>query len=182
MMSKWLKNISNFNDTSDYLPILTSALIVDMAVIFACVLRYINIKSLNDWYNKFGLSAVLADVLSIVIGVILSRVLYPFVFGENNYSLVKFAGLSVVIQFTHDLLFYTFFKNVPRNKSAMLDVFQDYAKEVGGKILFADATMMVSTILLASILATWKTNYVIITAIIACYILPYFLYSLPTKK
>jgi len=58
-----LENMSNFDKISDYLPIITSALIIDMIIILRVVLGYINVKSLNDWYNKFGFLAVLADVL-----------------------------------------------------------------------------------------------------------------------
>jgi hypothetical protein len=58
-------------------------------------------------------------------------------------------------------------------------VFKDYGKEVGGAILLADSTMMVSTILLGSFLATLSTNSVIIVLIVSAYILPYLLYSIP---
>ena len=75
-----MKNIIQFNNISDYLPIITAALIVDMIVLSRVVSGYINIKSLNQWYNKFGLFAIIADVLSIVIGIILARFIYPFIF------------------------------------------------------------------------------------------------------
>jgi len=171
-----LKNLSNFNNTNDYLPIITSALIVDMFILFRMVFGYINIKSLDNWYNKFGLLAVIADVLSIVIGIIISRFLYPSIFKE--YSLFFFLILICIVQVIHDLSFALFFNMIPRGKSDILDVFKDYAKEVGVTILFADAAMMVSTIILASYIATFKTNHIIIMFIVSLYILPYILYSI----
>lgn len=171
-----LQNISKFNNTSDYLPIITGALIVDMFIIFRMVIGLINIKSLETWYNKFGLLAVVADVLSIVIGIIMSRFLYSLLFKE--YSLMTFLLLTCAVQLTHDLLFAWFFNSIPRNKSIILDVFKDYAKEVGVQILFVDALMMISTILIGSYLATWNINSQIITFIVALYILPYLLYSI----
>ena len=86
--------------------------------------------------------------------------------------------LTCLVQVTHDLSFAAFFNSIPRNKSAILDVFKDYGKEVGGTILFVDAIMMISTILIASYLATFQTNYIIIILILSLYILPYLLYSI----
>jgi uncharacterized protein YacL len=170
----WFKNISHFNDTRDYLPILTAALIVDMIVLLRMVAGYIHIKSLTQWYNKFGFMAVVADVLSIVIGVILARALYSLLFKE--YSWIGFLALTCLIQLTHDLLFARFFYSVPRHKNRMLDVFKDYGNEVGVQILFVDALMMISTVLLGSFLATCSTNTNIIVLIVCMYILPYLLF------
>ena len=91
-----LENISQFKNTNDYLPIITAALIVDMAIIIRIVFGSIHIKSLNNWYNKFGVLAVAADVLSIVIGIIMSRFLYPFFF--KTYSLMSFIMLTCIVQ------------------------------------------------------------------------------------
>ena len=171
-----LKNLSNFNNVSDYLPIIAAALIVDMVILFRIDLGYINIKSLNAWYNKFGLLAVIADVLSIVIGIIIARFLYPVIFSQ--YSLIMFLLLTCMVQITHDVSFALLFNSIPRNKSQILDVFKDYGKEVGIAILMVDSIMMVSTILLGSYLASLQTNSVIVIFIISLYILPYLLYSI----
>ena len=72
MFSLQLKNISDFKNVNDYLPIITSALIVDMAILLQIIFGYIKIDSLNNWYKKFGFLAIIADVLSIVIGIIIS--------------------------------------------------------------------------------------------------------------
>jgi hypothetical protein len=174
-----LENISVFTKTHDYLPIITSALIVDMAVLLLIIFGFINIKSLNKWYNEFGFMAVVADVFSIVIGIIISRFLYSFIFKE--YSLIKFLALTCAVQVTHDLIFAKIFYSVPRNKSRILDVFKDYANEGGFQILFADASMMIATILLASFISTLDVNIQIIISIVAFYILPYLLYSLSSS-
>jgi hypothetical protein len=171
-----LKNLSNFNNVNDYLPILTAALMVDMFILIRMASGSLKIHSLTKWYKEFGLSAVLADVLSIVIGIILTRFLYPLFFKE--YSLFFFLLLTCGIQITHDLSFAVLFNSIPRNKSVILDVFKDYAKEVGITILLADALMMISTILLASFIATYSTNSILILLIVALYILPYLLYSI----
>ena len=102
-----MDTISHFNNTNDYLPILTAALLVDMVVLVRVVFGSIRIKSLNQWYNQFGVLAVVADVLSIVLGIILARFLFPFFF--KTYSLLPFLLLTCVVQLLHDISFYFFF-------------------------------------------------------------------------
>jgi len=170
------ENIAHFKNTDDYLPILIAALLVDMVVLVRVALGSIQYKSLTYWYKKFGLLAVVADVLGIVIGLILARFLYPFFF--NTYSLLPFLLLTCAVQLLHDISFYFFFTSVPRNVSAILDVFKDYAKEVGGLILLVDGLMMISTVLIAIYLKSLSLNSNIIILIVSMYILPYLLYSI----
>jgi hypothetical protein len=170
------KNISNFNNLNDYLPILVSALMVDLFVISRIVFGYINIKSLNNWYNKFGFLAVLADVLSIVLVIILARFIYSSLF--SKYSIILFIILACLIQIIHDLCFAYFFNIIPRNKSLILDVFKDYGNEVGLKILFVDSLMIIGTILLASYISLLNINIQIIITLLSLYLLPYLLYSI----
>lgn len=171
-----MNNINIFNNINDYLPILNGAILTDMSVLLLVIFGFIKSKSLKKWYNLFNLSAFIADVLSIVIGVIISRYLYPLIF--DKYDLVNFLFLTVVVQLTHDLLFSKFFYSIPRGNSVMLDVFKDYGNEVGAKILLADAIMMISTIILGGIFASYSTNFNIILIISLMYISQYLLYSI----
>jgi hypothetical protein len=176
----YLANVSVFSHTGDYLPILTAALIVDMAVISMAIGGAIRMKSLNQWYTQFGFLAVVADVLSIVIGIVIARYLYTTFWASaagGSYSIIAFLALTCVVQLIHDVLFAAFFTGVPRGRSQMLDVFKDYAREGGWSILAADSCMMISTVLLASLFAGWSTNATAVVLIVACYILPYLVYS-----
>ena len=170
------KSISDFNNTSDYLSILNGALITDLCVIFLLIFGFIKSKVLIEWYRKYNLSAVIADVLIIVIGIIMARFAYPYVFGEK-FSLIKFIGLAVVIQILHDILFYYMFKLVPRGKNMMLDTFKDYANEVGFKAVLSDSLMIISTCLLSSYFVSLNLNTNIIILILSVYILPYAVYN-----
>uniref|UniRef100_A0A6C0JG20 Uncharacterized protein n=1 Tax=viral metagenome TaxID=1070528 RepID=A0A6C0JG20_9ZZZZ len=170
------KDISNFSNTADYLPILNGAIITDLVVILRLILGQIRKGTLTEWYKKYRMGGVMADVLSIVIGVIITRYIYSYVFAK--FSIFTFAGLAVVVQVIHDLLFAVFFNSIPRGQSEILDTFKDYAKEFGYVILLADAGMMILTIFIASILSGLSLNTNIITLIISLYIVPYFLYSI----
>jgi hypothetical protein len=170
-----LANISKFNNTHDYLPIISGAIITDLIVIFRLNTGGIQSNVLKEWYNKYGLSGVLSDVCSIAIGVIITRAVYSYF--VKDYSIFTFILLAIVIQITHDLLFMKLFQNIPRGASRIMDTFKDYANELGAVILLADASMIVSTILLASILASFNQNTNIIVFIVSLYLIPYFLCS-----
>jgi hypothetical protein len=171
----YMGNISNFKNVSDYLPILNSVIITDIFVILLLISGFIKSKVLQNWYRRLTLSAVIADVLIIVIGIILTRFFYPYIFSQ--YSLPKFLLLAVLIQITHDILFYLFCTSVKRGKSQILDIFKDYGKEKGSRAIVADSLMMISSILIASYLKGKTLNSNIIILIISIYLVPYMVYT-----
>jgi hypothetical protein len=95
----------------------------------------------------------------------------------SQFSIFNFIALALVVQFVHDMLFYAFFKSVPRGMNRMLDTFKDYASEVSYKAVFADGGMMIMAALVASYLAGSTLNANIIVLIVLLYLLPYLLYN-----
>lgn len=170
-----LTDISQFSKTSDYLSIFTGTLIADLVIIFIFSYTMFQSNMLMVWYEKYGLSAVIADVFIIVIGFILARLLYPRFFKKWNFW--KFVGLLLVIQIIHDLLFATFFTSVPRKMNRMLDVFKDYAKENSFKAILGDSVVTFLAALFASLLAGTSFHTQVITLILSIYLLPYLLYA-----
>jgi uncharacterized protein YacL len=169
-------DITVFRKAVDYLPLINGAINTDLIVIMRVVLGQIKSKTLKEWYKKYGLAGVLADVLSITIGVIIVQLIYPLLF--SNFNIFIFAILAVIVQVVHDLLFAQFFNWIPRGKSEILDTFKDYAKELGPVILLADAAMMVTTVFLTSFFASFNEKMNTIFLIINLYLVPYFLYSI----
>jgi hypothetical protein len=169
------KNISDFNNVSDYLPLFNGVLITDLIVILLLNLSFIQSKVLKKWYNDYNLSAVIADVLIILIGLIITRKIYFSIFKE--FDLIKFIILSVIVQITHDILFYLFFSFVPKGSNRMLDTFKEYANEASYKAIIADSCMMISSCLISTYLVNQNLNINIIITIIAMYLLPYFIYN-----
>jgi hypothetical protein len=165
------KDISTFNNVSDYLPILNGCINADLIIIFLLYHGVFKSYYLKKWYKKYQLSAVIADVLILVIGIIIARYLYKYFFGAFN--IWKFTGLAVIIQIIHDILFYLFFKTVPRGYNSMLDFFKDYANEVGGGAILGDSFMMILSCLLSSHFATYTLNSNIILLIFLVYFVPY---------
>ena len=170
-----LKNIADFNNISDYLPLFNSVLITDLFVIFLLNTKVIQSHVLRQWYSQYNLSAVIADVLIILIVLIITRAIYYYVF--ESFSILKFIGLAVILQITHDILFYFLFTNIPRGVNKMIDTFKDYAKEASYKAILADSGMMIMASLIAYYLVNQNTNTNIIVLIVSLYLLPYLLYN-----
>jgi uncharacterized protein YacL len=166
------KDISNFTNLNDYLPILNGSLNADLIIIFLLYHDLFKSKLLRKWYKKYQLSAVIADVLILVIGIILARFFYKYFFLEG-FNIWKFTGLAVIIQIIHDILFYWVFKSLPRGYNAMLDFFKDYAREVGVGAILGDSFMMILACLLSSYFATYSLNANIILLVISLYFVPY---------
>jgi hypothetical protein len=165
------RDISNFNNISDYLPILNGCINADLIIIFLLYNGVFKSYYLKKWYKKYQLSAVIADVLILVIGIIIARYLYKYLFGAFN--IWKFTGLAVAIQIIHDILFYWLFKSIPVGYNAMLDFFKEYANEVGINAILGDSFMMVISCLLSSYFATYSINTNIIILIVSLYFIPY---------
>jgi len=170
-----MKNIADFKNTSDYLPLLNAVLITDLFVILLLNIKVIKSKVLRQWYSQYNLSAVIADVLIILIGLIITRFIYYYIF--ETFSIVKFIILAVIVQVTHDILFYVFFTNIPRGFNRMLDTFKDYANDVSYEAILADSGMMIMSCLIAFYLVNKNLNINIIVLILVLYLLPYFLYN-----
>uniref|UniRef100_A0A6C0E2F4 Uncharacterized protein n=1 Tax=viral metagenome TaxID=1070528 RepID=A0A6C0E2F4_9ZZZZ len=170
-----LKNIGNFNNTNDYLPLFNAVLITDLFVILLLRTSVIKSQVLNKWYSQYNLSAVIADVLIILIGLIIARAIYYYIF--DKFSLFKFMVIAVIVQIIHDILFYVLFTSTPRGVNKMLDTFKDYANETSYKAILADSGMMIMSCLLASYLVNRNTNTNIIVLISSLYLLPYLLYK-----
>jgi hypothetical protein len=170
-----MANIGNFNRVQDYLPLFTAVLITDIVVMLLLNAGAIPSKVLRQWYSKYTLSAVMADVLIIFLVLILTRAVYGYLF--DTFSLARFILLAVAIQILHDVSFYVLFTNIPRGSNQMMDTFKDYAREASYKAIVADSGMMILSCLIASYLVNQSLNTNIIVLACFLYVLPYVLYN-----
>lgn len=176
-------DIGNYKNTSDILLLLIAVLVVDVIVIFMVrFLPEVFGQNLNRWYDLFGLNAVLADVLIIVLGFVIARYVYTLYvkpkYGEGKWSPLMFTGVAVAIQLIHDLgFYYGIIQQVPRGQNMMIDVFKDYATTGGAKILFGDALLMIASSAVAMILKSQPMHIVSGVGLLTSYALPYILYT-----
>ncbi len=174
-----LSDISEVSEVSDWWFILLGILLVDVIVIllsrhFPEILG----RNLNIWYDKFGLNAVLADVLIIAIGFAIARYIYTwYIKPQIGWNPLWFVGLLLVVQLIHDILFYVgVILPIPRGLNTMMDVFKDYSK-AGGKILAGDAGMMIGSALFAMWLKAAPADVTASVGLLTAYTLPYSLYT-----
>jgi uncharacterized protein YacL len=153
-----------------------AVLSLDTLVLFTA--RYFGVggKSLNNWYDRFGLVAVLSDVTIIMIGFMIADFLYPHL--TEKFSLSLFLLLVVIVQAIHDILFYLFvIKPFPRGHNELMDVFQDYAKENGGKIIVGDAGLMLGSAVFMAVYQSLSPKAASALATFTVYCLTYILYT-----
>lgn len=167
-------DISNFSDTSDYLPLLNGILFTEVTIISLALTKVINAKGLVYWYKKYGIFAIMTDVLILMIGAILTRFFYPFVF--STFHILAFILLGVSIQTMHDILFYYFFITVPRGINKMLDSFKDYASEVKGKAILGNNVTIIFSLLFGSMMKVYSLNMNIVSLVFNLYLYPYTMY------
>jgi len=159
---------------------MSAAIIVDTIGLF--LTRYapskpvFGVKYLNEWYDKFGILAVAADVLSLMIGIGFARYIYTSAGFKG--SLFFFLLTVILFQLCHDLFFFlAVIAPMSRGQNEMIDVFKDYASENGGKILGADALLMISVALGSMILKGLSAHSNVMTLIITLYSLCFILFT-----
>jgi len=161
-----------------YLPVLNAALITDLLVMMMVMIGSQDKSAIRRWYREFTLSAVIADVLIMMLGIMIARFLYPMLLGSKTHSFVYFLILVVFVQIVHDLLFNLLATSIPRGRSKIMDYFKDYAKENGAWILLVDALMMISTALITTVLIHRSLDTNIILLVVGIYLVPYLIYSM----
>jgi len=153
------------------LDILSAVAVVDFATIVLS--KFFNLgKSLNKWYEKFGMTAVLSDCLIIVLGILLALLIEP------KSGWFQLMIMAVAIQIFHDAWFYfAVIVPIPSGHNEMIDLFKEYANENSYGIIIADTAMVVSTVLLAEYLSKFHESVVVFTGLLATYALTYIIYT-----
>lgn len=170
-----VKPTVNFDNKFEYLPIITANIYADLFIIFVTFARvYYKILTLEDWYKKYRLSAMIADILIGVLYILLGRYLVYTL--KLNVGLTVFAFLCVVIQVIFDFLFYLFFTLAPLGSNNMLDFFKGYAKEVGVNALFGDSVLVILAVVISGLLNARSFDTNIVFLILSIYLTPYFIY------
>ncbi len=168
--------LHNFYDISSYLPILNGSILADLVILsIVYYTPYFDSFYLKKWYEKYRLSAVIADVLILVIGFILTRMVFTYL--GWSWNIYLFLATILIIQIIHDVLFYLFFMSVPKGMNNMLDVFKEYAKESGARAILGDSFMIIITVLFSYFFYFQSLNINIISLIVLVYLIPYIIYT-----
>jgi len=150
-----LSDIRNYVDTNTLLPILVGASVTDTIGLF--IWRYTADKDgpINKWYNIYGIVAYIIDILSIIIGIVLTQLITTAIGGPWNP--VMFCAVAVAVQMFHDTFFgKVVLDNFPKNKNSIMDLLKEYADKSGSGILIVDAIYMIVASLIAMVLFKQK--------------------------
>ena len=170
-----LKPTINYNNKFEYIPIITANIYADLFIIFITFSKiYIKIKSLEGWYKKYRLSAMIADILIGVLYILLGR--YLVYKSGLQIGLTAFAAICVFIQIIFDFLFYIFFTIVPKGSNDMLDFFKGYSKEAGASALLGDSFLVIMAVIISALLNQTSYDTNIVFLIMSIYLTPYFIY------
>jgi len=170
-----VKPTINYANKFEYIPILTANIYADLFIIFITFAGfYYKSLTLENWYKKYRLSAMIADILIGVLYILLAR--YLVYATKMNVGLTLFALICVVIQIIFDFLFYLLFTIAPLGSNNMLDFFKGYIKEVGVNALFGDSVLVILAVVISALLNARSFDTNIVFLILSIYLTPYFIY------
>ena len=141
--------------------------------------------AINRWYDNLGWSAVILDVLSFLIGFYIAKFIYEYLviqkYINSDYELYKYLGLVLLVQITHDFLFYLFvIKPYPNNKNRVIDEFKSYAERVKTGAVIGDSFMyLLATPLLYLYIQKNNINTNTFISILCFYLIGYLIYQKP---
>ena len=173
-----LKPVANYKNSFEYLPLLTSNLYADLLIIFITFSGILGAgkswKVLANWYKKYRLSAMIADILIGVLYLMAARYVdYTY---NLKLDLFKFGVLAVGIQLIFDFLFYLMFNAVPLGKNHMLDMFKSWAKYAKLDALWGDSILVLVGVILSAFLNQRSFNENMFWLIFGAYITPYIIH------
>ena len=166
-----LTDISNTASTADWLPIVA-------AVVFAeafFIVGYTKLSPMLDkWYKTFGLCAVLADCLVILIGFAIAR--FVCTAFDVPFSPICFIGILLGVQVLHDIIYYfCIVVPFPDGANRIMDYMKAYGSSSGVWAILGDSSMMIVMGFLAMTLAAATPETSVVTLLLGLYTIPYVL-------
>lgn len=141
--------------------IVSAAIIVDTCTMLILMHFDVGGKKVREWYRSYRIGAYMMDILSLIIGVFIATRFLP------NVLWIQLIGV-IVIQMAHDIAFGLFVQK--NNNGGVLKLFKEYADEMGIHILWADATMMLSTVVTARALSKLNTQDSLFAGLVGSYL------------
>jgi hypothetical protein len=166
---------------------LTTSLIIElfMLTLFRFTKSPFTGIAINKWYDNLGWTAVILDILSLLIGFYLAKFLYEYLvtnkYIDTKNEFMKYLGLVLLVQITHDLLFYFFvIKPYPKNTNKVLDEFKYYADKVKSGAIIGDSFMyLLASPLLYFYIKKNNINTNTFISIVCFYLIGYLIYQEP---
>jgi hypothetical protein len=175
-------DITNYNNTDNYLSILNGIIFIDIIIMLFVFRRIISPMIMYKWYTEYKMYAVLGDVTSIFLVIILTRYIYSLWKRQTNsygltYSFGVFLVIAIFAQLCFDTFMYIIIQSIPLGSNQIIDIFRRYTKEGGWFIFTLDCSFTIFSILFASIFNTFTFNTNIIILISFLNMLPFIVFT-----
>lgn len=177
-----LSNITDFNKTDDYLPILNGLIIIDIIVVYLILNNILYSNLVRRWYETYKFMACFIDITTFFISLIIARYVYSLWVSQNNsygftYSIPIFILIAIICQFLYDLFFAIIINNISYGKNIIVDLFKKYANKYGVYAFIFNSICMGLVVLTASLCNKLSYNSNIILFITLINLYPYLLYT-----
>lgn len=145
-----------------YVDALVASIVTNLVVTNVVVhLLGLTSVSLRAYYEKLNMRAVLLDTTSVLWGTLLAQRV------AGNACVDQIAA-AVAIQVVHDVAFGVLLRR-SASRSPTMSLFRAYAKEHGKGILSVDATIMIVSVVLSRLFATWEPRDTMLLGTVALY-------------
>ena len=165
-----------------FIDFLVASLIVESLCLFLFRFTTMSGKSINRWYTNLKWTAVILDVLSLLIGFYLTFILLTYLTINKGvqFSIYSFLVLVLAIQIAHDFGFYfLLIKNATRGTNAIMDEFSNYAKNVGAFAAFSDSLIYITATPILFGLYGLNQDVKLLISIACLYLIGFFIYQKP---
>lgn len=178
-----LGDIGDYKSADDIIPIGSATIVAINAATILTKLGVIGGKSLNAYFDTFGLEGILANVSLIVIMFQVTRWGYTTFYAKTHpWSPFVFVCALIFVQLIHDLLFYYGAINlIPSGNNEMIDALKKYSKEHGPRALAAHSAFLIFVGAIAMFFKERSMIFTVITMAIMLYLLPYIITTFGPK-
>lgn len=179
-----LEDIGDYTHVEEILPIGVATLVMINLMITLTRMGVAGGKSLNAYFDNFGLEGVLTNASLVALLFQLARFGYTsfYTTGGRPWSPLVFVCVLVVVQMLHDLIFYYGVVNqVPAGKNDMVDILKRYSQENGSRALAGHAAFIIAVAILAMLFKDKSLLFLVTMGVASLYILPLALATLGPK-
>lgn len=170
-------SVKNFK----FVNILFSTILVETIaiLIFRLTKSKLSVTVINDWYDNLKWTAIILDILIVMIGFYLN-IFVCNKFKIKNYYLVLLSQL--IIQIIHDFIFALVVNKSINKNNKVMDEFKKYIAKVNINAIIGDSWMYMIGVPLLFKSINLKYDTLIFSILLGFYIIGYMLYQKPLYK
>ena len=166
-----------------FIHVLTASFVIEIIILF--LFKFTNQTSIaiNNWYGNLGWTAVILDVLSLIIGFYIAIFVYKYLL-KNSYinkknEFIKFLVIVLCVQIIHDFSFYFLvIKPTPPRMNKVIDEFKQYAKHYKAQAVVADSLIyLFTTPILYYLISKNSNNENTFISLVCLYLIGYLLHQ-----